>query len=108
MRKLAAQGLATDDHEFVRTKTVIKLFSIGVRFVSRSEAKRLVRGLERFREVVFDFKGVRGVGQGFADEVFRVWSALHPEVALVPINMTRAVEFMVERSRRRSTEPAGS
>ena len=37
----------TDNYEFVRTKTVVKLFAIGVRFVSRSEAKRLVRGLGR-------------------------------------------------------------
>ncbi len=98
----------TDDHEFVRTKTVIKLFAIGVRFVSRSEAKRLVHGLERFREVVLDFRGVRGVGQGFADEVFRVWSDQHPEVLLVPINMLGAVELMVERARRKSTDFVGS
>ncbi len=87
----------TSDYEFVRTKTVIKLFAIGVRFVSRSEAKRLMRGLEKFQEVILDFKGVEGVGQGFADEVFRVWHRDHPEVRLVPVSMSDAVEFMVKR-----------
>jgi hypothetical protein len=29
-------------------------------------------GLERFRDVIVDFRGVQEVGQGFVDEVFRV------------------------------------
>ncbi len=88
----------TEDFEFLRTRTVIKLFDIGVRFVSRSEAKRLLNGLARFREVVLDFKGVAGVGQGFADEVFRVWARAHPEVRLIPENMSEPVRFMVWRA----------
>ena len=98
----------TEDFEFVRTRTVVKLFAIGMRFVSRSEAKRLVRGLDRFREVVLDFSGVDGVGQAFADEVFRVWSGEHPEVRLVPESMSEPVAFMVERARRRALERGGA
>jgi hypothetical protein len=79
---------------------VVKLFQYGVRFVSRSEAKRLLVGLEKFREVVVDFAGVEGIGQGFADEVFRVWAASHPETRLSAENMTSPVGFMVERARR--------
>lgn len=90
--------------EFDRTRTVIRLFSFGTKFVSRSEAKRLVHGLEKFREVVMDFKGVDLVGQGFADEVFRVWARAHPETKLIPIEMNSAVEFMVERAIQRSRE----
>jgi len=89
----------TDELEFNRTRTIVRLFAIGSEFVSRSEAKRLVRGLEKFREVVLDFDGVRLVGQGFADEVFRVWSSAHPEVRLIPAAMSEAVAFMVERAR---------
>jgi len=66
--------------------------------VSRSEAKRLLHGLDRFREVVLDFRGVEGVGQGFADEVFRVWAHAHPQTTLIPVHMNRAVEFMVRRA----------
>jgi len=95
-------ALYTEDYAFTKTRTVIKLFTIGVRFMSRSEAKRLLHGLEKFREVVLDFSGVDAVGQGFADEVFRVWAGAHPEVLLDPTNMNEAVAFMVERARRAS------
>ena len=85
------------DDEFAKTRTLIRLFAIGTRLVSRSEARRLMHGLERFREVILDFKGIDGIGQGFVDEVFRVWSNDHPEVRLAPVNMNDAVQFMVTR-----------
>jgi hypothetical protein len=66
--------------------------------VSRSKARRLVSGLERFREVVLDVRGVELVGQGFADEVFRVWAKQHLEVALIPVDLSESVAFMVERA----------
>jgi len=91
----------TEDFEFSKTRTVIRLFAIGTEFVSRSQAKRLVHGLEKFREVVLDFNGVDLVGQGFADEVFRVWAREHPEVNLIPSDMNDAVAFMVERAIRK-------
>jgi hypothetical protein len=61
---------------------------------------RLLHGLDRFREVVLDFRGVEGIGQGFADEIFRVWAGAHPDVSLEAANMNEAVGFMVERTRR--------
>jgi hypothetical protein len=88
----------TDDLQFTRTEVVVKLFEHGTQFVSRSEGRRLMHGLERFRKVTLDFRGVRGVGQGFADEVFRVWPAQHPGVAVEPVAMARAVAFMVKRA----------
>jgi hypothetical protein len=62
----------TDDETFAfdKSRTTFRLFEFDVPFVSRSEAKRLARNLERFREVVVDFQGVKEVGQGFADELF--------------------------------------
>lgn len=50
--------------------------------VSRSQGKRLVLGLDKFTAVSFDFTGVDGMQQGFADEVFRVWAAAHPHIEL--------------------------
>ena len=88
----------TRDFEFSKTRTIVRLFAIGTEFVSRSQAKRLVHGLEKFREVVLDFEGVDLVGQGFADEVFRVWAQHHPEVLLVPTGMSEPVAFMIERA----------
>lgn len=89
----------THDFEFDTTRTVVKLFAHGVRFVSRSEAKRLCEGLDRFRHVLIDFTGVEAVGQGFADEVFRVWANAHPDVELSPEHMSPPVAFMVGRAR---------
>jgi anti-sigma regulatory factor (Ser/Thr protein kinase) len=88
----------TRGFEFTRTRTVVRLFAIDTEFVSRSQAKRLVNGLDRFSEVVLDFGGVELVGQGFADEVFRVWAKQNPEVTLIPTAMSEVVAFMVERA----------
>jgi DNA-binding transcriptional ArsR family regulator len=88
----------TDDFAFTRTRTVVRLFTLGVRFMSRSEARRLLHGLDRFREVVLDFAGVEAVGQGFADEIFRVWARAHRDVRLLPVNMDENADFMVRRA----------
>jgi len=87
----------SEEHEFTKSRPVIKLFEIGENFVSRSEAKRLLGGLEKFKEVDLDFTRVKGIGQGFADQVFRVWQALHPQTRLHVINATPEVEFMIKR-----------
>lgn len=90
-------ALFTEDHEFMRSRPVVKLFETGMMFVSRSEARRLVVGLEKFSEVDIDFAKVKSVGQGFVDEIFRVWASSHPTTKLIPLNMNPAVEFMVLR-----------
>lgn len=87
-----------EDAAFVRTRPVVKLFEIGTTFVSRSEAKRLLEGLAAdFNAVDVDFAGVTDVGQGFIDELLRVWPNAHPGKTVNPINMNPAVEFMVRR-----------
>lgn len=57
-----------------------------------------MEGLERFREVFLDFERVEGIGQGFADDVVRVWAGSHPEVTVTTVNMNSTVEFMVKRA----------
>jgi anti-sigma regulatory factor (Ser/Thr protein kinase) len=88
-----------EDFEFSVTQVPVHLFETGTGFVSRSEAKRVTARLELFRRVELDFRGVRQVGLGFADEVFRVWAAAHPEVELVPTHMSPMVERVVNRAR---------
>ncbi len=90
----------SEDFAFVRTRTIVKLFGLGRDFLSRSEAKRLLHGLERFHHIVLDFRGVPGVGQAFADEIFRVWARAHPGSLLDPVDMNDDVRFFVERARR--------
>src|ERR1022692_4893828 len=76
------------DHAFVRTRPVVKLFEIGTTFVSRSEARRLLDGLEAdFDTVEVDFAGVTDVGQGFVDEMLRVWPAAHPDMTVIPVQL---------------------
>lgn len=89
--------------EFDTSRVVIKLFERGGEYVSRSEAKRVLAGLERFREVSLDFHRVESVGQGFADEIFRVWARAHPKTKVVPERMNEVVAFMIERARRAAT-----
>lgn len=86
-----------EEFRFDTTTAVVKMLDAGVRFVSRSEAKRLAEGLTDFTRVVLDFDGVTEVGQGFVDELFRVWATAHPDKQLEPVNMSEAVRFMVER-----------
>ncbi|MGH2807824.1 MAG: STAS-like domain-containing protein [Actinomycetota bacterium] len=88
-----------DDFAFARSRTLVRLFELEGMFVSRSEAKRLTRNLDEFREVVVDFKGVEQVGQGFTDEIFRVWQREHPDTELEPVNMNEAVRRLVEQAR---------
>jgi hypothetical protein len=82
----------------LRTRTVVRLSTLGIRLMSRAEAKRMLDELDTCHEVVPDFGGVEAVGQGFADEVFRVWTRAHAEVRLQPLNMNENVEFMVRRA----------
>lgn len=94
------------DHAFVRTRPVVKLFEIGTTFVSRSEARRLLDGLESdFDTVEVDFAGVTDVGQGFVDELLRVWPTAHPDKTVIPMNMNPAVQFMIERGLSRIQRP---
>jgi len=86
------------DFQFQKTKVLVKLLQPD--YVSRSEARRLVANLEKFREVVFDFRDVRSVGQGFADEVFRVFADRNPGLVLRPENASPAVMAMIRHVKR--------
>jgi anti-sigma regulatory factor (Ser/Thr protein kinase) len=88
----------TTDFALDRTHIHVKLYEHGTEFVSRSEAKRLLAGLERFRDIVLDFTGVESIGQGFADEVFRVWPNAHRESRIVPVNANPTVDFFIRRA----------
>jgi len=65
--------------------------------ISRSQAKRLLLGLEKFREVVLDFKGVNSVGPAFVDEVFRVFQNEHPEIRIHYFNGSNEVNEAIKR-----------
>ncbi|MEX1046716.1 MAG: DUF4325 domain-containing protein [Actinomycetota bacterium] len=97
MTDVFAEFTSADAREFSASEVTIRLFELPGEFVSRSEAKRVASGLDRFRTVTIDFSGLNEAGQGFVDELFRVWAKAHPETQLLPINMSPAVTFMVKR-----------
>lgn len=65
--------------------------------VSRSQAKRLLLGLEKFKTIVLDFEGVPSVGQAFVDEVFRVFKNEHPGITIHYLNANKEVDLMIKR-----------
>lgn len=89
-----------DTFSFSKTKVTVRMFAAEDGYISRSQARRLVSGMEKFRTIILDFKNVATVGQAFADEVFRVFKRQHPKIVMSPVNMNKAVKFMVERARR--------
>ena len=89
------------DFVFNKTKIVIKLSKKPEEgFISRSQARRVIFGLEKFKEIILDFKGVKTIGQSFADEIFRVWSQNHQDVKINYVNASKEVEFMIKRALR--------
>ena len=87
-----------EDYGFSKTVVPVDLVRYGDEaLVSRSQAKRLLTRFERFRTVLLDFEGVDQIGQGFADEVFRVFARAHPGVELVSINENAQIRAMIGR-----------
>ena len=82
------------DYQFQKTKILVKLLQS--EYMSRSEGRRLTHNLHRFREIMLDFKGVNSIGQGFADEVFRVFKNQHPGISIKATNANSVVNAMVQ------------
>ncbi len=83
---------------FDKTEIRIKMYTVGGVHVSRSQARRLLFGLNKFKSIIFDFSGVPMIGQAFADEVFRVFREKFPDIKLQAINTNDAVKFMIDRA----------
>jgi uncharacterized protein len=90
----------TDSEDYTFDKTVVPLRLAqheGEKLVSRSQAKRVAHGFERFKRVELDFIGIEEIGQAFADEMFRVFATAHPGIRITPINVSPAVAQMIRR-----------
>lgn len=77
----------------------IQLNTIFGENIARSKAREILVGLEKFKIILFDYEKVPMVGQAFADEIYRVFQELHPEIRLENENMSDGVRFMVERAK---------
>ena len=88
-----------DNYGFTRTHVPVKLAIYeGEKLVSRSQAKRLLGRFDRFKEVFLDFDGVDTIGPAFADEIFRVFAAQHPDTNLMWVNTNEDVKKMITRA----------
>lgn len=84
--------------KFEKTKIKVNLYAMDNVFISRSQARRILSGLDNFKEIILDFKGVETIGQSFTDEVFRVWKSHHPQSKIIYRNANENILFMIKRS----------
>lgn len=85
------------DYQFQKTLVHVKL--LNREYISRSEAKRLLQNLERFRVVELDFRDVQAMGQGFADEIFRVFHSNYPNVEVHAVHTSPVIQAMIQHVR---------
>ena len=99
-RQIYSQFSSGDDLGFTKTIVPVRLAQYGDdMLISRSQAKRLLARIDRFRTVILDFDGVSSIGQAFADEIFRVFRAQHPAMDLYEMNASTDVQDMINRAR---------
>ncbi|MFH1840614.1 MAG: DUF4325 domain-containing protein [Candidatus Shapirobacteria bacterium] len=85
------------DPGFDKTEIQVRLYKMGTIYVSRSQARRILIGLEKFKHIILNFDQVSTIGQAFADEIFRVFQQKHPEIEISMINANEAVKYMIDR-----------
>src|SRR5436309_3061879 len=88
-----------EDYGFTKTRVPIALARFGdENLVSRSQARRVLDRINRFQEAVLDFSNVESIGQAFADEIFRVFAALHPDIHIAVVRANEQVLQMIRRA----------
>jgi len=98
-RQIFDSFTSDDDYGFTKTVVPVRLTQYGDdKLVSRSQAKRLLAGVDKFKTVIFDFIDVETIGQAFSDEVFRVFANQHPDMELIPLNTNKTVSQMITRA----------
>ena len=87
-----------DSFQFSKTSVKVKLYHQDVDYVSRSQARRVLAGLEKFKTIELDFKDIKTIGQAFTDEVFRIWQSGHKDVKFVVKNANENIIVMIKRA----------
>ncbi|OIO18756.1 MAG: hypothetical protein AUJ23_03060 [Candidatus Magasanikbacteria bacterium CG1_02_32_51] len=90
---------ASETYTFNTSEVIVKLFQFGDNMISRSQAKRVIEGMEKFENITLDFKDVHTVGQGFADEIFRVWQSQYPNIKIDYRHANENITFMLKRAK---------
>ena len=89
-----------ENHGFVKTLIPVRLAQYDKEMmVSRSQARRVLARVNRFKYVGLDFQGVEKIGQPFADEIFRVFRVEHPDITVHSINVNDQVSNAIKKAK---------
>ena len=100
VKEIFDQYTSGEDYAFSKTVVPVRLAQYEREIlISRSQARRLMTRVDGFDTVVLDFNKVEAVGQAFADEIFRVFPAKHPDIEVIPVNANKAVLQMISRAK---------
>ena len=104
-KKLFDEFSTADDDGFTKTIVPVRLSQHGDDYlVSRSQAKRLLARVEKFKTVVLNFEGVSEIGRSYADEIFRVFANANPAIELLAINTNDEVRAIINQATRTTAE----
>lgn len=99
LKKIFDDYSSGEDYGFNKTVVPVEMAQYGDdALISRSQAKRVLNRVDRFKTVIFDFEGVDSIGQAFADEVFRVFADQHPDITIEYIKANPDVRKMITRA----------
>jgi anti-sigma regulatory factor (Ser/Thr protein kinase) len=99
-KKIFDLYVSGEDYGFNKTVVPVKLAQYGNdKLVSRSQAKRVLARVELFKTVIFDFAEVPSIGQAFADEIFRVFAARHPDIQILTAKANSQVKRMIHKAK---------
>jgi len=89
-----------DGYGFTKTVVPVRLIKHGSeKLISRSQAKRLMARVDRFKVVILDFREIESIGQAFADEIFRVFPTQHSDVEVRAAFANKDIQRMIKRAR---------
>ena len=78
----------------------IELKNYNCDLISRSIARKILKEINPCDCILLDFLDVDYIGQGFADEIFRVYKTMYTNVKITYSNTTSEVEFMIKRAQK--------
>lgn len=98
-KKIFGKFTSQDEYDFTKTIVPVKLVQYSDEsLISRSQAKRLLSRVDKFKTVILDYEGVDSIGQAFADEIFRVFRMKNKDTDIYYMNANREVEGMITRT----------
>jgi anti-sigma regulatory factor (Ser/Thr protein kinase) len=92
-----------EGHSFIKTCVPVRLSQYSAETLfSRSQARRFLSCIERFKVAILDFHGIEKIGPAFADQIFRVFSSEHPDIQLLHCNANKQVEIVIQAAKNNS------